>query len=199
MIKLAFIFVLGLLISFSPDKGYNVGDRVSDFKLINVDDKYVSMADYDEAKGFILVFTCNTCPYSKLYEQRIIDLHNKYASKGYPVIAINPNDPGKSPGDSFDEMKNRATDKDYPFPYLQDRTQEVTRKYGATNTPHLYVVKKEGRDLILKYIGAIDNNARSGANASEKYVENAVEALLNNEAPETSSTKAIGCGIKWKS
>jgi len=179
--------------------GYQVGDIATDFSLRNVDGQWISMKDYTEARGFIIAFTCNTCPFAKLYEQRIIDLHNTYAPKGYPVIAINPNDPVKQPGDSFEEMKVRATEMNYPFPYLVDDTQEITSAYGATNTPHMYVLKKEDGKYVVKYIGAIDNNPKEPENATKKYIRDAVDALMDGEAVPVQKTKAIGCTIKWKS
>lgn len=95
--------------------GYGVGDRVMDFKLKNVDGRWVSLSDYKKAKGFIVVFDCNTCPYSKAYNSRIKALNKKYSSLGFPVVAINPNDPAISPGDSFEAMKKQALDKSTIF------------------------------------------------------------------------------------
>lgn len=181
------------------DTGYEVGDEAMNFKLKNVDGNMVSLSDYPESKGFIVVFTCNTCPFAQLYEDRIIALSNKYASKGYPVIAINPNDPAQKPGDSFKAMKERASEKNYTFPYLVDETQMITRTYGATNTPHMFVLKKVSDKFIVKYIGTIDNNPRNPENATTRYVEDAVDALLNGKEVPVKNTKAIGCSIKWKS
>jgi hypothetical protein len=155
------------------------------------------MAGSPDNKGYLVIFTCNTCPYSVAYEDRIIDLHNKYAPKGYPVIAINPNDPSVKPGDSFEEMQVRAKEKSFPFPYVFDATQEVTLAYGATNTPHVYVVEKVNADYLVRYIGAIDNNSKDASAATKKYVEAAVDALLTGNSVSTTSTKAIGCTIKW--
>ncbi|MEO1050249.1 MAG: thioredoxin family protein [Bacteroidota bacterium] len=201
MLRTKLLAVVCLMLFFAgttPKKGYEVGDKAIDFKLKNVDGKMVSMADYKNAKGFIVVFTCNTCPYSQMYEQRIIDLHNMYAEKGFPVIAINSNDPMRQPGDSFDEMVKLAKNQKYPFPYVYDNTQEIAKAYGATNTPHVYILGKDGGSLVVNYIGAIDNNARSASDVTEKYVENAVNALMGDKDVEVKKTKAIGCTIKWK-
>ncbi len=184
--------------AFAPPAGYQVGDKAKDFKLKNVDGKMVSLADYKSAKGFIVVFTCNHCPYAKLYESRIIDLDKKYAAKGYPVIAINPNDPSIEAEDSFDNMVQRAKEKSYPFPYLFDQTQEYAQAYGAVRTPHVFVLNKKGSDLIVEYIGAIDDNTEVPTAVKTKYVENAVNELLAGKKVTTTSTKAVGCGIKWK-
>lgn len=196
----AFVLTLWVLFAGSPaPKGYEVGDRAMDFKLKNVDGRMVSMADYKDAKGFIVVFDCNTCPYSKAYNSRIIALNKKYASKGVPLIAINANDPGMSPGDSFEAMVSQARKKDYDFPYLVDETQTVARTYGATNTPHVYVLEKEGQELKVAYIGAIDDNSRNEAAVTKRYVEDAVDAILNGGNVPVEKTKAIGCTIKYRS
>jgi len=184
--------------SFAPPAGYQVGDKAKDFKLKNIDGKMISLADYKSAKGFIVVFTCNHCPYAKAYESRIMDLDKKYASLGYPVIAINPNDPKIEEEDSFDNMVRVAKEKKYSFPYLFDETQENAMTYGATRTPHVYVLSKKGNDLVVEYIGAIDDNSQDASAVKEKYVENAVNALLAGKKVSTTSTKAIGCTIKWK-
>lgn len=177
---------------------YEVGDSVADFKLKNVDGQMVSLSDYNDKKGAIVIFDCNTCPYSKAYNGRIIELNDKYASKGFPLITINPNDPEISPGDSFKEMAAQAKKKGYGFPYLQDESQQVARSFGATNTPHVFVLKKDGQNFKVAYIGTIDNNSRDGSAATKKYVEEAVDALLGDKSIATTRTKAIGCGIKWK-
>ena len=179
------------------DEGVKVGDAAIDFNLKNVDGKMISLNTNANAKGYILVFTCNTCPYSKMYEDRLIDLHNKYADKGYPVLAIQPNSPERSPGDSYPLMQERAKDKGFPFPYVMDETQEITKAYGATNTPHVYVLNKEGSGFNVAYIGAIDNNSRDASKVTRKHVESAVDALIAGNAVETTKTKAIGCTIKW--
>lgn len=178
--------------------GYQVGDKAADFKLKNVNGKLVSLADNKAAKGYIVVFTCNTCPYAKAYEQRIIDLNTKYAAQGYPVIAINPNDPTVAPGDSFADMQKRAKDKKYAFPYLQDETQQVARQYGATRTPHLYVLTRRGNDFVVSYIGAIDDNSEDAKLVKTKYLENAMTDIIAGKPASVNSTKAIGCTIKWK-
>ncbi|RUA35759.1 MAG: thioredoxin family protein [Bacteroidetes bacterium] len=189
--------VLMAILAFSFKKGgYEVGDKATDFSLKNVNGKMISMNSYEDAKGFMIIFTCNTCPYSVAYEDRIIALHQKYVDKGVPVIAINPNDDEKSPDDSYEKMIVRAKEKGFPFPYVYDETQEITKAYGATNTPHVYVLDA---DKTVIYIGAIDNNTKSAENADKKYVEDAVDALLKGSEVPEKKTKAIGCTIKWAS
>lgn len=191
------IGLIMVLISGKPLK-YEIGDAVADFRLKNVDGKMVALSDYATAKGAIVIFDCNTCPYSRAYNDRIIALNKKYLEKGFPVITINPNDPQMSPGDSYEEMVSQAKRKKYDFPYLVDESQAVTRSFGATNTPHVFVLQKQGSDFKVAYIGTIDNNSRDASSATKKYVEDAVDALLTGKAVPTQNTKAIGCSIKWK-
>ncbi len=196
-VNLLLLLFAVMLISGKPAK-YDVGDSVADFKLKNFDGKLVSLSDYKNQKGAIVIFDCNTCPYSKAYNDRIIALNKKYASKGFPVITINANDPQMSPGDSFDAIVEQAKRKNYDFPYLVDETQAVAQAFGATNTPHVFVLQNTGSDFKVAYIGTIDNNSRDASSANKKYVEDAVEELLAGKSVSNAKTKAIGCGIKWK-
>ncbi len=186
------------LSSFKPNPGYEVGDKAKEFKLKNVDGKMVSLSDFNEAKGFIVIFTCNHCPFSVAYEDRIISLHKKYEPKGFPVIAINPNDKSIEPEDSFEGMVKRAKEKNFPFPYLYDESQYYAKEYGAARTPHVFVLKKDAKDLKVEYIGAIDNNTQDESSVTKKYVEDAVDEILAGKKVTTNFTKAIGCTIKWK-
>lgn len=189
--------ILGIS-SLTVAQGYEIGDKAADFTLKNVDDKMVSLSDYSEEKGVILIFTCNHCPFSVAYEDRIIALDKKYKKLGYPVIAINPNDPKAYPSDSFDEMKVRAKDKGFTFPYLLDDKQEIYPIYGATKTPHIYLLDKKSGNFKVAYIGAIDNSARDESKVTETYLEDAIDALLAGKSPKVTETKAVGCGIKTK-
>lgn len=190
-----------LLFCFSAaaqQDGYKVGDKAIDFSLQNVDGSWVSMGKQPDAKGFVIVFSCNTCPYVVAYEDRMIDLHEKYAPMGYPLIAINSNDEKSSPGDSFEKMQERAESKSFPFAYVYDESQEVIRAYGATNTPHVYLLNKEDGEYVVKYIGAIDNNYQDESKVTTKYLEAALDAVIEGKPVAQTSTKAIGCTIKWK-
>lgn len=192
------IAIAALAITLSHAGGYKTGDKATDFKLKNIDGSTVSLSDYEDAKGFIVIFTCNHCPFAKAYEDRIIELHKKYEPKGFPVIAINPNDPEVQPEDSFEKMQKRAEEKDFPFVYLFDEKQEIYPQYGATKTPHVYLLDRQDEDLIVKYIGAIDDNYKDESAVKEKYLANSVDALLSGKDPDPKSTKAIGCTIKVK-
>ena len=198
MKQIILIFAISILsISTTLAEGYKVGDKATDFSLKNVDGSMVSMKDFENAKGIIVIFTCNHCPYSVLYEDRIIALDKKYKEKGYPVIAINPNDPVKQPEDSFPNMVIRAKEKGFTFPYVIDAGQRLTKVYGASRTPHVFLLEKVDTDYIVRYIGAIDDNSKAPEDVEEHFVANAVDALLAGEQPKTDFTKAIGCTIKW--
>jgi len=198
------IIAVALVSAFTPlnngstviNNGYKVGDIATDFSLKNIDDTMVSLANYKKAKGFIIIFTCNTCPVSVRNEHRIIALDKKYKHLGFPVIAINPNNPAVQPGDSFKLMKVRAKEKGFMFPYLFDDGQKVFPKFGASATPHVYILQKEKEGLRVKYIGGIDDSSRNASSVKIKYVENAVDALLKGKPVEVSYTRAIGCSIK---
>jgi peroxiredoxin len=196
MKKLILFFATASTLLFA--QSYKIGDEVKDFSLKNVDGKMVAMKDFSKAKGIIVIFTCNHCPFSVAYEQRIMNLDVKYRPMGYPVIAINPNDPAIVPDDSYENMVKIALEKGYTFPYLFDETQEVAKAFGAAKTPHVFLLNKVKSKLILEYMGAIDNNSDDATQADKKYTEEAVDALLAGKKPAVTETKAIGCGVKWK-
>ena len=196
------LFLIGFILLSVAAKaqtgGYKIGDVVKDFSLKNIDNKTVSLADYKAAKGFIVVFTCNTCPVAKAYQDRVEALNTAYATKGYPVLAINPNDAGAVPAEGFTEMQALAKEKNFSFPYLLDPGHVVTKQFGASRTPHVFVLNKTEKGQVVEYIGAIDNDPE-GENASKvDYVKNAVNELANGKKPATAATKAVGCSIKWK-
>lgn len=172
--------------------GYKIGEIATDFNLKNIDGNNVSLASIENTKGYIVTFTCNECPYSKLYEDRLVALNNEYASKGYPVVAINSNNPEKNEKESIEAMKTRAEEKGFTFPYLVD-SDKIFKKYGAVRTPHIFLLDK---DRTVQYIGAIDDNAKIPEDVTVKYVENAIAALEKGEKPSPNLTKAIGCPVK---
>lgn len=178
------------------DKGYGIGDYATDFSLPDINGKRVSLADFKDAKGYLVIFTCNTCPYAIAYEDRIIALDKKYKSKGVPVIAINPNDPDLQPADDVQHMKKRAIEKGFTFPYLVDEKQEIFPQYGATKTPHVYLLEKTKQGNVVRYIGTIDDNYSDSSSVRTKYVENAVDAMLSGKEIPLTTTRAIGCSIK---
>ncbi len=171
MKKYLALMTLGVmpLLSAGQAPPYKAGDQASDFHLKNVRGEMVSLSQFTDAKGFIVAFWCNTCPVVKRYEQRLITLNKEFGPKGFPVIAINSNDQYVSPGDSYNEMQRLANIKGYDFEYLYDETQEVARSYGATSTPHVYLLLKQNGKLIVQYAGAIDNNVENASAADKQY------------------------------
>ena len=193
---LLLVVFTGIATTVSAQQGLEVGDKAIDFNLLNVDGEYVSLEDYQDKKGVVVIFTCNHCPYAQAWEQRIIDLHQDYAGKGYPVVAINPNDSNVVAADSYSAMQQRAEEKNYPFPYLLDAKQNIFPAYGATKTPHVYLLENMNNEFIVRYIGAVDNNYKAADKVTETYLADAIDALIEGEKPEPESTKAIGCSIK---
>ena len=195
------LFSMSLLISITgfsqpsdSGQGYQIGSKVNDFEMNNIDGKSYSLKSIEDTKGYIVIFTSNMCPFAVAYEDRIIELHNKMAPKGYPVVAINSNDGSGDSGDSFKDMVVRYREKNFPFLYLRDKEGEY-KKFGANKTPHVFLLDNE---LIVRYIGAIDDSPREPAEVEEKFVENAIMALEKGETPSPETTKAIGCPIKAK-
>jgi len=204
IIALAAIPVATLLLltsakSTSPAEGLKVGDNARIFNLKNIDGSMVSLNSYNYAtKGAIVIFTCNHCPVAKQYESRIIALNSKYQALGYPVIAINPTDANAIAEDSYENMQKHAKEAGFNFPYLWDQTEEIAHAYGATRTPHVFVLRKSGDAFSVKYIGAIDDNKDDASAVKHQYVATAVDELIAGKPVSQNFTKAIGCGIKWK-
>lgn len=175
-----------------------------EFDLPGVDDKNHKLADFADAKVLVVVFTCNHCPTAQAYEERLIKLHGDYKDKGVALVAINPNDPlavrldelGYSDlGDSLEEMKLRAAERKFPFPYLDDGdTQTVSRTYGALATPHAFVFDA---DRKLRYQGRIDDSERDPAKVKNHDLRDAIDALLAGKAPPVERTNVFGCSTKW--
>jgi peroxiredoxin len=161
-----------------------------DFSLKNIDDKMVSLADFKEQKGVILTFVTNTCPVAEMNVARIEALQQKYAVKGFPVIAIDPSD-------DLDAMKKIATERKYSYAFLNDVKQTVSRNFRAIVNTYTVVLQKTADGFTIVYEGAIDDDY-SGENVKKKYVENAVDALLANKVVVVAKTKALGCPIKYK-
>jgi peroxiredoxin len=199
MKKLFILCLLSIgLLAKAQTVGYQIGDVAADFSLKNINGKNVALGDMKSAKGYIVIFTCNTCPYAVAYEDRINALNKKYAAQGYPVVAINPNDPGTQPGDSYEKMQQRAKEKSFGFPYLMDPNHVITKKFGASRTPHVFLLERTNKGNVVQYIGAIDSDTEGGNPDKIKYVEKAIDAIAAGKKPEVTTTKAIGCTIKWK-
>ncbi|SRR5579871_611180 len=183
----------------------SIGASAPDFSLPGVDGKTYGLSSFKEAKVLAIVFTCNHCPTAQSYEERIIKLVDDYKSKGLGLVAINPNDPQSlrpdeldfsDIGDSFDEMKIRAKERGFNFPYLYDgETEKISKAYGPVATPHIFIFDKQRK---LRYQGRIDDEDRHAKTPHVFDARNAIEALLNNKEVEVKTTKVFGCSIKWK-
>ena len=174
----------------------SAGAAAPAFSLKNVDGKTVSLADYSGSKGYVVVFSCNSCPFAQAYQDRIIQLYNDYHAKGIAMVVISSNDPQKRPDDSYANLQKRAADKSYPFPYLFDESQDVAKAYGATNTPHAFVF--DGNQKLV-YRGRIDDNPDE--TKVKKHELAGILDLLLAGTPDkitTAVTKPFGCTIKWR-
>lgn len=175
-------------------KDLEVGSKVPGFSLVNsIDGKTVAFKPGD-GKLSVVVFTCNSCPFAKAFEPRIIELANQYAAKGVQFYAINPNDDEEYSAETMEKMKSRAVDRKYPYAYLKDGDSSVARAYGARVTPHVYVVDGTG---TLRYRGYVDDNAKP-AERTKTGLSDALNALLANQTVSTTVTREFGCSIKWK-
>ena len=171
---------------------------INDFSLKNIDGKIVSLSNFKDAKGFIIVFTCNHCPFAKLYPERLNQLNLKYKALGVPLIAISSTDTIMYIEDTYPKMVKKAKKEKFNFPYLFDGNQSVAKNFFAQKTPHAYVVWKENSKWIIKYDGAIDDNGNSPEKVSQNYVADAVDSLLINKPVAVRQTKSIGCQIMFR-
>lgn len=200
------LVALVISVSFIVDdhKTLEIGANAPDFKLLGVDGKTYTLESFKDAKVLAVVFICNHCPTSQAYEKRIIKLTTDYASKGVSVVAINPNNPASlrldelgysDVGDSYDEMKIRAKDEHFNFPYLYDGETEIaSNKYGPVSTPHIFIFDK---DRKLRYQGRIDDMENPDKTPTSLDARNAIDALLAGKEVPVATTKVFGCSIKW--
>jgi peroxiredoxin len=191
------LIVLILLALFSISATSGSDKSVSDFTLRNVDGKNVSLKDYPKAKGFIIVFTCNHCPFAKLYPPRLNELNTKYKQLGVPLLAISSTDIDVYESDSYPNMVAKAKAEKFNFPYLHDITQAVAKDFNAQKTPHAFVIWKDQDKWLVKYNGAIDDNGAEPDKVTQHYVVDAVDALLNGKEVKVKETKSIGCQIHF--
>ena len=173
------------------------GTEINDFSLKNVDNADISLAQFKEAKGFIIVFTCNHCPFAKLYSQRYNDLNKKYQPLGVPLIAINSMDSLVYEEESFEKMQEKAQSEKFNFPYLQDGSQCVGKNFNAEHTPQAYVIWKENGNWVVKYSGSVDDNGEHPKKATP-FIANAVNDLLQNKPVAKPNTESFGCRIFYR-
>ena len=184
-----FIVIIALVISIPTKAQF-------DFSLKNVDGKTVSLSD--NPKGYIIVFTCNHCPFAKLYPKRLNQLNKKYFSLGVPLIAISSTDTIMYAEDCYDKMIAKAKSGKYNFPYLYDSAQSVAKNYNAERTPQAFVIWKENDKWVVKYKGAIDDNGAEPKLVNENYVANAVDELLKGNQVKQPITGSVGCKINFR-
>lgn len=185
-----------------PAKSIDIGDPAPPFSLPGVDGKTHSLADFADAKALVVVFTCNHCPTAQAYEARIEALHRDWKEKGVRLVAISPNDPKAvrldelgytDYGDSFEEMKARAKDRKFSYPYLYDgETQAVAKAYGALATPHVFVFDSERK---LRYSGRVDDDEKGRPQSLD--ATDAIAAVLAGKPVKNPKTRVFGCSIKW--
>jgi hypothetical protein len=191
------VFVLVSVAITTSSYNSNVDSVIPDFSLKNVDGKIVSTTDYKNAKGFIVIFTCNHCPFAKLYTKRMNELSSKYSALNVPLIAINSMDSIIYEDESYSKMKAKSIKDSFQFPYLQDASQTIGKEFGAEHTPTAYVIWKEENQWKIKYKGAIDDNGENPSKANP-FIGNAVDELLNNKPLTNPLTESFGCRIFYR-
>jgi peroxiredoxin len=169
-----------------------IGATAPNFEgVVGIDDQKHSLTDYKSSPWLVVVFTCNHCPVAQAYEDRLVALQKDYADKGVRILAVNVNN---IPEDRLEAMKKRAKEKNFNFPYLYDSTQKMGHDYGATVTPHVFVLDK---DRKIVYRGAVDDNMDAGA-VKTPYLRNALDAVLGGKKPLEETTKQFGCAIRYE-
>ncbi len=191
-------FLIGFIVFvFLSSFKLGIGTEIPDFSLKNVDGKMYSTAKIKNAKGFIVIFTCNHCPFAKLYYERMNVLNKKYSKLNVPLIAINSMDTLIYEEESFIKMKNKAKDESFNFPYLQDENQLVGKNFGVEHTPTAYIIWKENNNWIIKYKGTIDDNGENPHKANP-FIANALEELLKGKPVSNPETESFGCRIFYR-
>ncbi len=192
--SIALLCVLFPAVAFS---GVSPGDRAPEFELFGVDYKYHSLEQYADSEAIVVIFTCNHCPYAKAYEDELIKLAKQYQPKDIQFLAVNPNPADMVAADGFPQMRKRAKKKGFPYPYIYDETQKVARAYGASVTPHIFVVQYQNRDKkrvpYVVYEGAVDNRHKD-----PRYLKNALDAILADEEIDKKKTAQFGCSVKYR-
>ncbi|MBK9984903.1 MAG: thioredoxin family protein [Saprospiraceae bacterium] len=199
LICLACLVSIAFAFRSIEDREKSDKDRtISDFRLLTTDGNIVSLSDYKDAKGFIIVFTSNHCPFAKLYTSRLNDLYSRYSPLDVPLLAINSMDSVVYEEENFEMMKQKSISASFKFPYLWDRRQTVGKDFGATHTPHAFVIWKENNQWIIEYSGAIDDNGAEPNIVRHAYVDEALKELLSGQHVTLAETHSIGCAIYYR-
>ena len=190
ILLLAILFLFGIV--------SNGQKTVSDFHLKSTDNKWISLKKYPTAKGFIVVFICNHCPFVSRYAERLNMLNKKFGPLGIPLIAINSSDTLIFGDETFDKMIAYSKKKKYTFPYLCDKNQSVGRNFGANKTPHAFVIWKQKSNWVIEYSGSLDDNGAESSKVTHAYISEAVENLLAGKKVSIPATNSIGCEIHYR-
>ena len=194
-IKFTLIFILICSSLFSKELELGSTLPMGDHRLIDISGNYLSLNEARDKNGLLVIFSCNTCPWVLRWEDRYVTLAKQYTPKGVGVIAVNSNENNFDSVDNLDEMRKHAKKNNYNFPYVQDFGSRLAREFGATRTPHIFLFNG---DNTLVYRGAIDDNAKDARKVDEPFLANAIDAMLGGNPIAVASTKALGCGIKFK-
>ncbi|NBV68277.1 MAG: thioredoxin family protein [Flavobacteriia bacterium] len=199
MMRALFVAILFSVhfIGFSQVTQPTFSNKIEDFSLLNVDHSMVSLRDYPKAKGFIIVFSCNHCPFAKLYTERLKQLHEMYAKKDVVLLTINSMDTLVYDEEKFVLMQKKAKKEKYTFPYLYDYTQSVAKMFHATHNPQAFVIWKVQENWVVQYQGALDDNGEHPEMA-HSFIQDAVESLLKNEPVSVPLTESFGCKLYFR-
>lgn len=200
MKKVVFFFYAIALVVFSSYTVYEKEKTISDFKLKSAtNNRWVSLSDYKNAKGFVIVFSCNKCPMAKFYSQRLNQMDVKYKKLGVPVLAINSMDTLAYAEESFKLMQKKAKKDQFQFPYLQDKKQNIAKEFKATHTPQAFVIwKNKSGKMVVKYQGAIDDNAGEPEKIKHHFLTDAIDDLLQEKEVATPKSESFGCRIYFR-
>ena len=200
MKKVVFFFYAIALVVFSSYTVYEKEKTISDFKLKSATtNRWVSLSDYKNAKGFVIVFSCNKCPMAKFYSQRLNQMDAKYKKLGVPVLAINSMDTLAYAEESFKLMQKKAKKDQFQFPYLQDKKQNIAKEFKATHTPQAFVIwKNKAGKFVIKYQGAIDDNAGEPEKIKHHFLTDAIDYLLQEKEVATPKSESFGCRIYFR-
>ena len=176
-------------------KTLKIGSKIPYFKLKGVDEQVYSLDTFSDKDVLVVIFSCNHCPYVQAYEDRIKEIQREFGKKGLAVVAVNSNDDSQYPDDSFENMKKRASEKNFNFPYLRDEDQTLAKAFDASHTPEIFLFNK---DRELAYHGKIDDNWKDLNAVKSKYLRDAIVELMEGEEISVPETFSIGCTIKWK-
>ena len=196
--RLAALAGLALALTVAPARAQlAIGDAVpmKDVKMAGVDGKSVTLASVAGEKGTLVVFTCNHCPWAKMWQTRVTEIGNAAGKVGIGMVAINANDPAEYPEDGMDGMKQRAKELKIKFPYVVDATSDVARAFGASRTPEAFLFDADGK---LVYHGTIDDSPKDAAAVKDAYLKDAVNAISTGKTVTTAETKSMGCSIKFR-